>query len=421
MRKGLLEKLKTVCIVMLVITGVFLLANIEITPGAETDTYLRAERDSIDYLGICGVAIYNGVDRSGGAYLGENLRAGLDAGREVLSRAMQTASVPEHCTDTEWRLGLAFRGVLVDLFGCVPAEVVWDAFGCSDCPTTQEIGTFVLSVAEDGKSTRLLFVDGDGQYWRCDTGVSPDVVEALAAERSAQVRLAAELGSPYTDVLEPEKLLSDEIGIHAMTVAPAYSFAPDDFSSLAALQNAFGINPYTDASYTDGSGNRVYQGAFGTLVISEEGHVRFLADEQGPEIFSGNGKPVTVQAVEGVLALLDRAAGGENEAYYYLDRLEAVSEDEDSLIHLKLGRAVGGIPIWRQGSAAGGSMTVRNGHLVEAEFDLSRFRSQENVFDGVLTGRQAYGAYCMQKDLSHQLLLVLEEDQNTAKPAWILY
>ena len=426
------DLLKTLSIMLLSVSAIFLVA-LSVFPRSDRMTakpYIRTEAPSLRWLGISGITCYDGVERLGAVYLPETMDSCVSALSEGLSRAMDTAGTLSPTQESDWLIALATRCVYITFREALPAEIVWYAFGSENVPQREsfptdvtgsfaqtpalELSALILTPDVTGNTAKLLFRDSEGQYYSAATALPADAIGSLDGV-GVPVRLAAELGDPYTAYLPADTLLSDEIGLPTYTIERRISFGPQDFNLLSRLLTAFSVDPYTDSGYTDASGLRIYKSAAGTLSLSPEGAVHFSAGQSDAGIpCTDTGNSELLIALAGAVELLQKAGGNEKTVQYSL--LEVTLGDGYTFT---FGAAVGGVPLMFENKLITGKVTVRNRQIVDAEFLHISATEDIGLSTGVLTGRQAYGAFCADKPVGKSLRLVYRLDDFAAAPAWI--
>ena len=409
------DLLKTLGIMLLSVSALFLVTLSVFTrperPSGEL--YVRTEAPSLRWLGISGITCYDGVERLGAVYLPETMDSCVSALSEGLSRAMNTAGSTTPAAESDWLVALATRCVHITFREALPAEIIWSAFGAGNAPDL-DISALILTPDITGNTARLLLRDGDGQYYSATTALPSDAIGSLDGV-GVPVRLAAELGDPYTAHLPADTLLSDEIDLPTYTMEREISFGPQDFNLLSRLLTAFSVDPYTDSGYTDTSGLRIYKSEAGTLSLSPDGAVHFSAGQ------SDAGIPCTVTdkselliALAGAVELLQKAGGNEKNFQYSLLRVT-----EDNGYTFTFGAAAGGVPLMLEDKLITGRVTVRDRRIVDAEFLHISATEDIGLSAGVLTGRQAYGAFCTSSPAGKALRLVYRLENGVAAPVWI--
>lgn len=408
------ELFKTLCITLLSVSALFLLGS---TLIAEQDIlpdslYARASAPSLRWLGISGVTAFDGTARIGALYDGDAQDICISTLSESISRTLDTAETPTEALENEWRLALATRCVYVTLRAPLPARILWHAFGADGAPALT-VSAFAITPDGDTGTAKLLLKTED-KYYRAATALPADAIGSLS-EQGAPIRLAAELGEPYTGVLPSDTLLSDEIGFPVYELSHTFSFGPADFNRISPLLTAFSVDPYSDSGYRDALLNRIYKSDYGTLSISPEGLVSFFTAAGDTGIpCPADGEDAMLTALNAAVGLLESALGSEENFHY---RLESVIEAGDSYIFL-FDAALDGIPLLLDGKLLQGQISVEGGRIIQATFQ--HLSSTESLLrsDGVLTGRQAYAVFCSEPR-GRTLRLVYTQEGNAAVPSWI--
>ena len=409
------DLLKTLGIMLLSVSALFLVALSVFTrperPSGEL--YVRTEIPSLRWLGINGITCYDGIERLGAVYLPETGDACVSALSEGLSRAMNTAGSTAPAAESDWLIALATRCVYITLREALPAEIVWSAFGAGNAPDL-EISAIILTPDAMESTAKLLLRDGDGQYHSAATALPSDAIGSLDGV-GVPVRLAAELGEPYTTHLPADTPLSDEVDLPTYTMEREISFGPQDFNLLSRLLTAFSVDPYTDSGYTDASGLRIYKSEAGTLSISPDGAVHFSAGQSDVGIpCTETDKSELLIALAGAVELLKQAGGYEKDFQYSL-----LGVTEENGYTFTFGASAGGVPLMLEDKLVTGQVTVRDRRIVDAEFLHISATEDIGLSAGVLTGRQAYGAFCSGSPDGRELMLVYRLEGGIAAPVWI--
>lgn len=405
------ELAKSLAIALLTVSAIFLMGMSLLGGGepVEWEPYVRAEAPSLSYLGISGIAVYDGTERLGALYRADAIRDCLSASADCLTLAFDSASGPVRAAESDWRVALASPSIYMTFFGQLPAAVLWDAFSAAP-PPQLTVCALVIAPAGERDRAELLLKDGGGEIWRLSTELPAAAIAELSQVECAPVRLAAELGEPFTSCLEADTLLSDEIDLPVLTVESRLAFGPDDFDMLSRLLVAFSVDPYADSGYTDAAGRRVYKSDLGTLALSKDGRVHYYAE-------AGGGIPCSTGTVGAVLdaqKLLHSAAEEQNITYH----LESISEKDGRI--LTFGASVGGMRVMEEHSLVQATVTVRAGKITEAHFRLFYSRTSDLRAENFLTGREAYAAFCTDRPRGKSLMPVYSVEGETVVPVWIL-
>ncbi len=409
------DLLKTLGIMLLSVSALFLVAlSVFTRPERPAGAlYVRTEAPSLRWLGISGITCYDGIERLGAVYLPETVDSCVSALSEGLSRAMNTAGSAAPAAESDWRVALATRCVYITFREALPAEIVWSAFGAESAPDL-DVSALILTPDAAEPTAKLLLRDGEGQYHSTATALPSDAIGSLDGV-GVPVRLAAELGEPYTTHLPADTLLSDEIGLPAYTTEREISFGPQDFNLLSRLLTAFSVDPYTDSGYTDASGLRIYKSEAGTLSLSPAGAVHFSAGQSDAGIpCTETDKSELLIALSGAVELLQKAGGNEKSFRYSL-----LGVTEDNGYTFTFGATAGGVPLMLEDKLITGRVTVRGRRIVDAEFLHISATENIGLSTGVLTGRQAYGAFCSGTPAGRELRLVYRLENGVAAPVWI--
>ncbi|MBQ3096479.1 MAG: hypothetical protein IJC53_08615 [Clostridia bacterium] len=409
------DLLKTLGIMLLSVSALFLVMLSVFTQPERLsgDLYVRTEAPSLRWLGISGITSYDGTERLGAVYLPETGDDCISALSEGLSRAMNTAGATAPAAESDWLIALATRCVHLTFREALPAEIIWSAFGAGNAPDL-DVSAIILTPDTTENTAKLLLRDGDGQYHSAATALPSDAIGSLDGI-GVPVRLAAELGDPYTTHLPADTLLSDEVDLPTYTMKCEISFGPQDFNLLSRLLTAFSVDPYTDSGYTDTSGLRIYKSEAGTLSLSPDGAVHFSAGQSDVGIpCTETDKSELLIALAGAVELLQKAGGDEKAFQYSL--LGVTEENGYTFI---FGAAAGGVPLMLENKLITGRVTVRDRRIVDAEFLHISATENIGLSAGVLTGRQAYGAFCTGSPAGKALRLVYRLENGVATPVWI--
>lgn len=420
MKSATAEKLKIALIILLAVSGIFLAILTGLTQWRTPTVYTYKDDKSTDtYLGVSAVVFYNGQKRIGAAYHKEVLDSAYKAVRPLASEAAGLASGPVKVNSSAWREALAGKNIYITFFGELPLAVLWDALGAGDCGTDMNVTGLIIAATSDTDHIRILAGNTEsGEYISYETEMKSILFDELDLSETNTIRLAAELGFPFS-ALPADTLLSEETGIPSMKVSDVLSLEPNETSSLSTLLSTFDINPYTAKSYTSAHGERVYVSDAGTLYVSQDGSVHYQAqDDQGISagVENTDGKAPRVAAVLCAAAILEDACGQETgEAGYFVS---GVSYDKESRSFTVLfGRSVGGIRIISGKRLNIAAVQVRGGKILSAEFIVNRYEKSDDAGD-VLSGRQAFAAFCSESKKATSLELFYSENKSEAIPVW---
>lgn len=365
-RRKLIERGKTVLIILLVISAVLLLResgyyttvsnvfspSLSPKPGADAaDSVSSAPARPVRV-----VVSSEGNVRHAAEYDTSLVMSVYGSFSAAFGEALGSASAPVETTEAQFRKSLTSVGVTLDFYYPKQLGTLARGLGTGSGGASSYYARF-LSLDCSGDSAVLYFLDsGDGSYYRCETGVvSSTIVSKMDAYKQNNAVFAFESGKydeifPYTVILDP---------LPEVYALAASAFSEADFP-LDALFSALGMNTYVMRQYAESDGTTVYVESGRTLRIRSDGSISFKQPGAGSVPLGGDVSEQIGNAEALIRATLGAYAGSAE------IELSGVSQSGDRLT-LTFDYSAAGIPVRLDGGGHAATVSISGGALTKLE------------------------------------------------------
>ena len=376
-----LERLKTLLIVLLAASAVFLayesrvfhefvsgselLGSLVGRLGGEAPAENGAAAASGSAAGavrpVC-AALTNGPGaRLGAAYDEESVSALFERCAALFGEALGSAAAPELCTREDWQAALGRAGFFLDYQTELPLRALPHWLGVSAATRNTDVASRLL-VALDGEGGVALYYYGRGLYARCATASTAESLLQLTADLLPNGAYFAFEGGAACENVEPDALLLPELAEKQPLTREVLSMHTALREQTAA---ALGISFLSSAVYSERDGTIVSVGGSGTLRFQPDGRILYSAAESEREEAPA---PDAAELIDGACALLtDIRSGYTGEERLCFDGLDT---EEDGRVGVRFAWYVDGARV-TGGSAA--RLRYAGGRLESLELELCRY------------------------------------------------
>ena len=367
-RRRLIEWGKSVLIVLLTLSAVFLLGQTPLVQdsglaglfrprtadrgvgqgGAQTGTVLPAR-----------LAVYRDGGRYGLQYDDGRMEELFASYGPLLGDALAGAGEPFPIADRGWRDCLRRPGIYFDFSGDVPLAALarWLGGG-GECALEGSARRVVLSAGESDQTVLCWQDAGDGGFYSCPTTLSRGLhlepaVEAVTpngAYFAFEDEGLAKLLDPCTLITE-----GDLMGARYAAAAP--------LSSAAGMETLLDALSFNSQNHAPGSDGEVYLDGTDRLVVRDGGTVTYRAAQGGKYPVEGwDGAVSAAQAADGARALTERAMAplcGDARLY-----LLSVQEEGDGW-RVRFGYRLGGCAVCLYDEGWAAEFLVQGGYITQ--------------------------------------------------------
>ena len=432
-----LERLKTLLIVLLSLSALYLTGLVLVQNRAASDTRSRVERPALplpppEYRGDLRsgssgqltaaarpvrIAVCDGVNRYAVQYNTAQTDKLYDSVGILLGEALSSAYSPTVVTESVWQAALSSPGVWFDFLGKIPLETLsaWTGEGGVNTALTGSARRIAVALADDG--VRLYYHnESDGLYYTCKTAVTYQghMDELVAGYGGNGVPFAFELGtdSGY-DGLDPYVLIS------ASTPTPGVYRASNPLASLdealiGSLQQALS---FQTSYYAIPNGIRIREGQE-TLEISNTGTVSYTTAEGTSSRYpvgSEYGYDIT-EVVETTRRMAADTVGRYcGAARIYLMEVE----ETETGLSVRYGYSLNGAEVSLSGGDSAALFTIQDGQITS--FTL-RFRRYEDTGQtSLVLGERMAAAALEALDPEERELVLCYSDSggDTVQAGWV--
>lgn len=315
MKKRALETCKTLIILLLLLSAVFLALTAAAYSGSELPLVtrfaagLRGEieqpprKEENPSLSDAATPLLISVHTDAGRTSFWGASAELSGVYETLggylAEALDTADEPSPIASSVFLNAAAGKGVLFRFPGEIPLPVL-AAWLDASCAAQASADRFLLA-PQDG-SVQLLFSGADGSFLMNTQAGIDALLTALQLYPDDGTRLALETEDPAFARLDPLTLIDPSV----TELSAAAGKNPCDDSFLTDAASVLGFNPFGDGSYRDAAGNTVFTETDWSMRVSADGNL-FLRNHALDSRFSAAGSD-DGSCVEYVRTLLDALA-----------------------------------------------------------------------------------------------------------------
>ncbi|MBC5735252.1 hypothetical protein [Lawsonibacter hominis] len=438
-RRRVLESCKTLLIVLLAVSAVYLAARALVYSGlADTGpsgwvgtllSLLRGEAQppaATPENGQPGmaaqpvrIAIHSGTERFAVQYDQGQVDGIYTSVGGLLGEALASAKTPRPITEEEWRLALQRSGVYFDLLGQVPLDALYAWMG-GDAANPELTGTarrLLVSSTAGANAALYYHNETDGLYYACETSVDyaqrmEDVLTGYGGN-SATFAFEFSADAGY-GALDPYVLIFSSAP-NPRSYRSASPLSAGDESTLTAIRSALSFR--SNSSYPIQGGGIMVREDRETLQIMENGDVIYHASEPAASRYAvGDGSAGNTDVIEAAWRLADATLGSLcGSARLYLMGME----ETQAGVEVRFGYSLDGaaVQLYEKGWCA--RFLIRSGKITDYTL---HFRSYEETGEHtlVLRERQAAAALAALGSGRRELVLCYADGGgDTVEAGWI--
>ncbi len=381
MKKKLPERLKSLLILLLALSAVYLAYESrvfhEFVRGSELLSTLAdrlgteppreggqsgsAESAASAVRPVCAVLTNGPGARFGAAYDEESVSALFERCAVLFGEALGSATAPERCSREDWQAALDRPGFYLDYQTELPLRALPRWLGVSAATRNTDVASRFL-VALNGEESVALYYYGRGIYARCETASAAESLRQLTADFLPNGAYFAFEGGAACANVEPDTLLLPEL-------SEKRGLTREVLSMHTALReqtaSALGISILGSAAYSERDGTQVYVSGGGTLRFQPDGRVLYNAadsERSGEEADA----PELIDRACALLTQLRSGFTGEERLCF-----DGFAAEEDGTQSVRFAWYVGGVRLAAAGDAA--LVRYRGGQLESLELELCRY------------------------------------------------
>lgn len=326
----------------------------------------------------------------------------------TLGEALGSSGEPVKVSRQEWNDILAGEGVYIQFLAPQPLSVISALAGTSMNSRAGQVMSEMLCLSCGEDSVSLYYMDSDGAFYSCETGVSAETFRAklfefvpngavFAYEKRALSQLEGTLLIPGT--------MPD-----IFTVMTGSIPSQSRLKELAA--GLFGMNEYTANEYSESDGALVYLDGNSELKIASNGMVEYSGGEQALKI--------STDSLSGALSLCWRLINSSleltcGEAELYVSGMDF--DETSGNYRICFDYAVNCIPVRLGDEKHAAVFEISAGSLGSAQLCFRSFSIGEDTID-VLPILQA--AAIAAANGNESVMLVYAETGNELNCIWVL-
>ena len=313
------------------------------------------------------MAVVSGVGaRCGAKYSETQLDNMYEKTVNIFGEALGSATMPEECSEQEWRDALSLPGVYWDYQVELPIDSLVKWLGMSMLNNNPDHASRFAAVISAGGGVDVYYANSDG-FYRCGSAAAADSIGSVMLEflpngayfafESEEVR---EMVAPYTLVM-PE--ISEKYVLEAENV-----IGRDDMREHTA--ELLGMNILGGASYSEKNGTMVYVGVNGILRIHADGEMNYsvtdydYTDAENPAAVDDE---LLIERAYGLVSEIRAGYTGAEELYFSGLEKEGESRSSVSFAYFVDGAGI----VQRSGKAA--TVVYENGRMVSLDIWMHRY------------------------------------------------
>lgn len=388
-KKKALERLKTLVIILLVVSAVLMAVNIQLFRNI-ISRFQDAAPD--DPGGQGELVLSSGANLPFRmAYMSEAGRCGLQYGSgeievyynmiaTTIGEAFGSASNIVTISETVWRRQLGENGVYFDYLGSIPSEALASWFGVEPPADFPSVSIRHLALVQSGEGTALCFIGESGEagavFYQGETAVKFSAVgQLLEGMLPNGASFAFELDGEYENISDYTMLTGGQPRLPVLS-------ATSPLNSEEARQRlilAFDFNPNTTSRYEESDGTHVIVETSGTLRFPPGGGVIYRQTSTDGSIRI----PVPSDGVAGVSQVVAFAkkiasdcgiiSGAEQDIYL------TGAQSADGVITAAFGYTFRGVPIRLASGKDAIYIEVSGGTVKTLELNLRVFTPGEEL------------------------------------------
>ncbi len=378
--KNLKEHIKTLLIVLLTLSALFLLKESSyydsifsriggsgsqqstLAPG--TSSGIESKSGAILPFSIVVSSAEGG--RYSTAYNSEETQTVFESFSAALGEALGSAGAPEQTDEKQWQAALSGSCVSFDFYYAQSLSVLASRLGTG---VGGGDGYSARHIALDcsGTELQLLFKDSEsGGYFRCTTAVTAQNTAAKLESYKQNNAIFAFENEKYAGI-EPNTVIPDSMPVF-YTAASVSAFDSGFDSEL--LFELLGMNSYVARAYTESDGTQVYVEDGSTIRISPAGKISYRLGSGSRSSF-GTDMPSAANAADSLIhQLLDSSCG---DAQVCFSGIEGSNGSYVAEFQYKLSS----LPV--EASSPAAKVTISGGRIVRMELSPKNYElSQES-------------------------------------------
>ena len=345
--------------------------------------------------------------RCGAKYNQEQLDAMYQKTVNIFGEALGSATMPEECTEDEWRTALNMPGVYWDYQVELPIVSLVKWLGMSAFNNNTDYASrFVAVIGERGVD--VYYANEEG-FYKCASAADADSIGSVMQEFLPNGAYFAFESEEVSGMVAPYTLLMPNISDKYVIEAENLLSREGVRESTAEL---LGMNILGGASYPEKNGTMVYVGVNGILRIHADGELNYsVTDYAGLE--DSDAAADDGQLIERAYRLISeiRAPYPGFERMY----LSGVVKDENGRCTVSFGYyADGTMIVHKSGKAA--TVVYENGRMVSVDIWMRSYRMSGDKAT-LLPERQA-AAIAGGLEKNGNLLLAYYDEGSRLEPVW---
>lgn len=375
-KKRLIENIKTVVIVLLLISAFVLLYHTGYYSGAferlelflieSSEAAVGNEQSDSEELSFGdSIAMEIAVSREdggmyGSAWFSERVTEAYSRFSAFLAEALGSSSSPEEISESDWYNALGTDCVYIRYFSPQFLTVLSAQLGTSSALSDDTAaGEFCLCCI--GDAVGLFYSSGDSFYY-CSTAVSASALRERLEEYDSNGAVFSANDPLLSGIDENRLVLTDFASV------PVVNGSGSIKTELIAenVMPLFGINAYTASQYTEAGGTAVYVDGSSILRIAPTGAVEFEAGELSAVTAPGSGLYECIQLGSTLIASSAGKYCGDAEMF-----LSSAVMTADGCI-ISFDYSVDGIPV-RCGAESAASFTFTGSELTSANINFRSY------------------------------------------------
>jgi hypothetical protein len=428
--KKTIEAVKSLLIVLLVISAVFLMGQAGLFSLTDAvDGLFRTSRTGGDSAAAADGDIYSqaarprflaitaeGVGRYGVKYSEIRLTEAYDRFSAFLGEALGSSKEPVEVAEEEWKSALEQSGVFFDFLYEQPLSVLAGWLGTDMNSGASAHTARRLCLARNGEGVSLYYIRArDGLAYRCETALNYSSLSARLEEYAASggnAQYAYSYGAKL-DQVDPYALILDgQLTVQKLTVRNPLrtGLAPESMMGL------FEINSFVASPYSELDGTIVYVEGDSTLRVYPNGAVSFRnTGDGGPALVGEDTKVTPAGVVEAAYDLAQRSIGqscGDAEVAFTGISYNAA----DDTYTVQFDYEMDGIPVVMESGRHALSLSITGGRVFRASLVFREYEADGQEWP--LPELQA--AAVVQADGGGEPLLIYADDGEAAAAGWVI-
>lgn len=372
MKKQIKERLKTLLIILLSCSAIYLTAlansyynmDIPFLNKNQSSQQSGGEADVQEASRPLKMAVMNSYGRYGTACGSQTVDELYDRLGKFLGEALGTIS-SQRLTDSDgFMAALGRSGIFYEFPGPVPLSALarWLGTGLPKEAGDAWADVFTLSSDDGGMS---LCYRSQGQYYVCTVDLHSDVAAEIESYRPNDVAFAFEL----------EQTSEVYSGVDSFCLVASRPVMPLAASKTVVTENrnrvvsAMSFNPYSDSSYTDSSGTEIFTANNSIISLSPDGLVSY---RRGDTPSGSLGAAERIELARSTLAEL--ASPGDARLYF-----SGETRDGDSYV-LTFDYVLAGVEV-ETPQGYGATVTIKGAGVAELSLVLRSYHLQDQTTD----------------------------------------